>query len=190
MRFFKISASFSAVSKQASDASHKLEQILDEMEHQTSEFMNNRVSTIKLNRYIVVVLLSFLLSACADRSTPMYAIYDAEFNDSSKIEQIEVRIRAIAKKYKLTVLEKDRKEMSLVIIDEQPAFFIFLDFNGRTVLTVGNAGVGTILSIAARDYGVMPINRIDELLAEVISNLSELGLEFKKVESKQPTGEQ
>ena len=61
----------------------------------------------------------------------------------------------------------------------QEAFHIYLLLEGDTVISIGNVGAGTILSLMVMDYGHLSIAELDRLTSDVKRTLeNRFSLEF------------
>lgn len=127
------------------------------------------------------MLLVVFAASCGADAGKLYASYEAEFDDYSKIDQVENRLRGVAKDWEMEILEKDRDQMAFVT-QNSPAFFIAMYFEEDPILIVTNVGVGNRLVVSATDHGSMPIGSLEELFQSVLTELEALNLEFHRVE--------
>lgn len=132
-------------------------------------------------RFLTVTMMLLTLSSCGEAEyTPPYLHYRADF-DTAKVDEAEMTIKEIAKKWNLRVYEKDRDQMKFLTQGKE-AFFIALYRDEDPVLSLTNSGVGNVISVMAVDYGNMPVSDLERLTKEVIKVLEErLNIEFKEV---------
>ena len=133
---------------------------------------------------LICVILLVLAASCEDRVIRPHAEYEAPLGDYSKIEQVETRLRSIARHWKLEVFEKDRDQMAFVT-EGKPAFFVALYFDGDAILIVTNVGVGSKIILAATDHGEMPLGDLERLTQDVLKELGTLDLAFSRVQESQ-----
>ena len=129
---------------------------------------------------VAVLLAACFLAACEGQYISPYVQYQARLKDFSTIKLVESRVRVIAQRRNLGIVEKNRKEMSAVTGDS-PAFFIFLEHEGDTVLTISNAGAGALIRVMAFERAGYDRRMLDVLVEEVIGSLSELDLSFGRL---------
>ena len=133
---------------------------------------------------IFYFLIIIFVASCGDDVVWPHAQYEAQLGDYSKIDQVEDRMRDIAKRWKLEISEKDRGQMAF-LTQGKPALFVALYFDGDPILSVTNAGVGSKLRIRATDFGEMPLSDLEKLTQDVLKELGMLNLEFNRVEGSQ-----
>lgn len=118
---------------------------------------------------IVVFLLSFCLSACT-MVVPSWS-YRAPF-DPDKTEEVIDIMKDIAHEWNLQYKVDTGRDMQF-LTDGTKAFHMFLYFEDYGIISIGNVGVGKILSLMVVDKGDMPIEDLNRLKEDIINTLNE-----------------
>ena len=143
---------------------------------------------------LAILLLAGVLSLRLNYESkviPFHLSFKAQVDEKIDIDEIEKVMRRIAETKQLELFEKDREGMAF-LTQGNPALFVGLKFNDEVIVSVTNAGVGTILVVRATDLGDLPLPELERLTHDVISELGELGIEFHPTEPGQesrPNGE-
>ena len=88
------------------------------------------------------------------------------------INDVEVYIRAVGKKWDLEIFEKDRDQMKF-ITQNQEAFYIAFYYNDNAILHISNAGFGVGIVLSLFDDGEMPLSDLKKLDEEIRAGLNE-----------------
>lgn len=126
------------------------------------------------------LLLALNLLACDSSSyQEPYALYNAPFDPQVEtIDEVVRFIYEVADKWNLETEQEDRGSAKFLTFG-QDAFKVLLVLEGDKVISIGNLGFGTTLSLMVMDYGHLPVAELDRLTEEVKGGLEErFGLEF------------
>ena len=131
-----------------------------------------------MRRYLLgLPLLLGLFSCDISTYTPLYSAYHAEF-EPALTDDVAALMHDIAGKWELRIFDEDRNQYRYLTKGVE-AFEIFLSYEDGDILVIGNAGIGTVLTLHATDWGKMPLDALEALTAEVIDELERrFGLEF------------
>ena len=136
------------------------------------------VTTIRLIGAVLTVL--FVVSCDGELTKPTYQ-YRAPFNPAM-VEDVEIFMRDVAKRWKLRLFEKDRKEMKVISLGKEAfliALFLKSDPEDDWILDISNAGAGTILTLGLYEHEDMPLSELQRLDNEVRTGLKEkFGIEL------------
>ena len=131
-----------------------------------------------LCKIFLYVTLIFLLFSCGSYKEN-FLEYRAEF-DPQKVDKAEKVVMEFAKRNKLRIFSKDRKEMSIVSNGEN-AFYIALYHDGDPLLSVTNVGGIVQISVSSTDYENMSKSELAGLTIALVGDLQrELNLKFKE----------
>ena len=126
---------------------------------------------ITMSKMFLLILLSFFLAGCNAKGKEPTFFYRAAF-DPLMINDVEVYIRAVGKKWDLEIFEKDRDQMKF-ITQNQEAFYIAFYYNDNAILHISNAGFGVGIVLSLFDDGEMPLSDLKKLDEEIRAGLKE-----------------
>jgi len=118
----------------------------------------------------ILLFILFILGCSESSFIKPHVMYRADFS-GEHIKQIEEFIDTIADKNKFRVFRKGRENMA-VLTKGKKAFFSALYYKDDPIIIISNAGAGTILSISATDYGILPIEQLDGILKQLTDFLT------------------
>ena len=132
---------------------------------------------------ILALLLTLNLLACSSSYTEPYALYRAPFDPQVEtIDEVVRFIYDIADKWNLETEQEDRGRAKYLTFG-MDAFYILLLLEDDGIMSIGNMGFGTKLSIMVMDFGHLPVVELDRLTEEVKGGLErQFGLEFCPVD--------
>ncbi len=124
--------------------------------------MLKSTKTMIRNIFVVVIAIFILLLITGrfGNKEPIF-LYRSSFNPST-VNEVEAYMRQVALKWEFELYEKNKKEIEFVT-DGQESFFIAFYYKGEYILDVSNVGVGTALTLAVFDYGVMSLSQLEKL---------------------------
>ena len=127
-----------------------------------------------------VLAVLFLVSCEGESTRPTYQ-YRASF-DPSMVDGVEEFVKDVARRWELRLFEKSRKG-SKIITRGQEAFYIALflksDPKHNWIVSITNAGFGTLLILHIYEHEDMPLAELQRLDGEVRRGLKEkFGIEL------------
>ena len=143
---------------------------------------------------LAILLLAGVLSLRLNYESkviPFHLSFQAQIDERIDIDEIENVMRQFAETRQLELFEKDR-DGAAFRTQGNPALFVGLKFNDEVIITVANTSVAELLRVNATDHGDLPLPELERLTYDVLSELSELGIEFHPTEPGQesrPNGE-
>ena len=134
---------------------------------------------------LAILLLAGVLSLRMNYESkviPFHLYFQAQIDERIDIDEIEKVMRQFAETrqlelFELELYEKDRDGMDF-LTRGNPALFVGLKFNDEVIITVANTSVAELLRVIATDLGDLPLPELERLTYDVLSELSELGIEF------------
>ena len=127
-------------------------------------------------KLLLFMAFTVVLSACSEvTNVPPHVSYTTDF-DPEKVSVVEHNVRVFAEQHGLTVQAKDAENMKR-LSQGQPALFLQLSQSDKSLMYVSSVGVPTTLTVDVMDYGVLPVDQLEELAAALVSRLnSDVGL--------------
>lgn len=131
---------------------------------------------------VILVAMALLFGGCGSETiVETLAMYDSSF-DPKDVDLTERYVKATAKRWKLRVFEKSRREMSWAS-NGRDAFFVALYHKEEAVLVITNVGVPEQITISIVDYGVFPKKDLYAVAEELAEGLNQsIDTQFRQID--------
>ncbi len=123
-------------------------------------------------------LLAFLF-ACSDKENEVYVHYRGDF-DSSNVKIVEEIVKKFSQKWGLSIWEKNKSDMSR-LTNHQESFFMGLEINSNTIMTINNVGIGNVISIIVIKNSYVSSEKLDFLSSNILKDLENINIKMNKV---------
>lgn len=115
---------------------------------------------------------------CSAPDEALFKSCEAELDTPAKINDVDKRIRRIAKNWDFKIFEKDRASMALLTQGKSAFYIEVLAENNDPLLWVTNAGAGDLVALVVTRSKHVSEVALTRLTNEVLAELAELGLSF------------
>lgn len=130
-----------------------------------------------VTRLLATVLAVLFLVSCEGESIKPAYNYRAPF-DPVMVDDVEEFMKGLADRWELRLFEKSWKD-SKILSDAKDEFFNALFFKDESILSITNAGVGTILTLYLFEHEDMSLSELQRLDEEVRAGLKgKFGIEL------------